>query len=360
MDRFFRYYSLLKNASWGRKLPQGSLLNYLKIRLGILDITIGNRRTLPSMIMLYCVKRCNLKCSFCSCGGFPEKWQENELTIEKFKRILELNMVKKAILICFSGGEPLLNKDLPELVRMARAKKHLAGLITNGILLENKVNELSEAGVCDIQLSIYEETRDKLRAILPKVSSVLPINASYVLLKSKLIKSSVNNYSDLLEIINMCKETNCASLKFNLCQPQYKTDDISETISIGDDLYDRFIDVCKKSFKDAHFSGYNCGFSFPTKKFTVFFPNPVAWKIKERWCRNPWSIINLDANGNFIICCKMLPIDGSGGCLFDGENTVVNSEKALKIRNCLLHPGEDLEPECINCMHNNKSYASDI
>jgi hypothetical protein len=58
----------------------------------------------------------------------------------------------------FSGSEPLLNKDTPELMKTIRARKRMVGMIGNGILLEDGLNESKSVGRCDIQLSVYENT----------------------------------------------------------------------------------------------------------------------------------------------------------------------------------------------------------
>jgi len=55
-----------------------------------------------------------------------------------------------------TGGEPLVRKDLPELVRMLRAVDGIddIALSTNGVLLGEMADELREAGVNRVNLSL--------------------------------------------------------------------------------------------------------------------------------------------------------------------------------------------------------------
>jgi sulfatase maturation enzyme AslB (radical SAM superfamily) len=146
LNDFLRYFHFFKQSSFGLNLPKGTLLNYLKIHYRFLNEKIGpTGKTYPAMSYIIITKRCNLNCSFCSFGRLgakPPNWEEYELTPKKFERLLDLEMNKKLLMIVFGGGEPLLNKDLPEFVHMASKRKYLLGMATNGLLLENRSPEL--------------------------------------------------------------------------------------------------------------------------------------------------------------------------------------------------------------------------
>jgi hypothetical protein len=151
------------------------------------------------------------------------------------------------------------------------------GVITNGLLLKNCSPELFKGnseggGICEILVSIYDNTKEKLSRILPKVSHLVNANASYVLLKSKLIESSKNDFCDLVDMIKMAKESGCKSLKFNLYTTVIDDNDLRETISQDDDfLYSQFIEACKSKLKEVSVNGYKGSFSLVPHKFAVFF-----------------------------------------------------------------------------------------
>ena len=101
--------------------------------------------------------RCNLRCRYCmpECG--VKKISHAEiLSLEEILRVSEIFSRLGIRKIRLTGGEPLLRKNLPTLVR---ALKNLSGieqvtLTTNGVLLKNFSAELIAAGLDGINLSL--------------------------------------------------------------------------------------------------------------------------------------------------------------------------------------------------------------
>lgn len=117
----------------------------------------------PTACNIMVTNRCNLKCMMC------RQWKEpsgEELSSDEWKRIisdLRKNGIKN---LHFTGGEPLLRKDLPELVRYANDLGFTVGLTTNGMLLTRGVmDRLIEAGLRSIVISIdaLNGSYDKIR-----------------------------------------------------------------------------------------------------------------------------------------------------------------------------------------------------
>ena len=101
--------------------------------------------------------RCNLRCRYCmpECG--VKKISHAEiLTLEEVLRVAEIFSRLGIKKIRLTGGEPLLRKNLPSLVRKL---KNLSGieqvtLTTNGVLLKTFAHELIAAGLDGINLSL--------------------------------------------------------------------------------------------------------------------------------------------------------------------------------------------------------------
>jgi molybdenum cofactor biosynthesis enzyme MoaA len=361
----------MKCGNFGFSLPRGSLINYMRIRMGHLNETIGENGSSFPLVSIMAAMRCNLKCSFCICGNFPGNWKDYEMTVPIMSHILTLNAVKKSLMIVFTGGEPTLNKNLPELMHMTRKEKHLIGMISNGTLLENGLpEELASAGLCDAQISIYENTKERLSKTFPKISNLFSINASYVLLKSKLYDSQKNNFKDLIEMIKMCQETGCSSIKINLYQSQdihnSQNPNNTELIFLNDPVYVQFIEQCKLHLRNINFTGYLCKASILTSRFTVFFPSPytpiqpaMIEENPERHCRLPWTLGTFNAQGNYGFCCGT-SIEPEINNVFTHGEKIINSDKACRIRKCLIDPKEPLAPECAKCVYLSGSYISDL
>ena len=97
----------------------------------------------PLFVHFECTYRCNMKCAFCNV------WRKNIFKSEATTRELEQRLLEcwdlGCSLVSFTGGEPLLRKDLGELLEFSSRKLGLfTGLVTNGILLDKNIDVLSK------------------------------------------------------------------------------------------------------------------------------------------------------------------------------------------------------------------------
>jgi pyrroloquinoline quinone biosynthesis protein E len=100
--------------------------------------------------------RCPLHCTYCANPVNLADYAD-ELTTVDWIRTLDQARALGALQVHFSGGEPLLRPDLPELVRQARAVGLYSNLVTSGIPLSaERLERLAEAGLDHVQLSIQD------------------------------------------------------------------------------------------------------------------------------------------------------------------------------------------------------------
>src|SRR5262245_11547445 len=106
--------------------------------------------------------RCNLRCHYC----MPEDeylWlpREDVLTFEEIARLADLMSEVGVDRLRITGGEPLMRRDVPELVRLlaSRAWVRDLALTTNGVLLADAAADLKAAGLHRLTVSL-----DTLRA----------------------------------------------------------------------------------------------------------------------------------------------------------------------------------------------------
>ncbi len=112
-------------------------------------------------------RRCNLRCVHCYAHAKDIEF-ENELTIEEGKELLDDLAEFGCPVILFSGGEPLMRKDLPELAEYARSKGMRAVISTNGTLIDkNMARTLREIGLSYVGISLdgVKATNDKFRGV---------------------------------------------------------------------------------------------------------------------------------------------------------------------------------------------------
>ncbi len=112
-------------------------------------------------------RRCNLKCVHCYAQSKDIAYK-NELTTQQGKDLIDDLAKFGAPVILFSGGEPLMRKDLPELAQYARQKGMRAVISTNGTLIDKKMAKvLKEIGLSYVGVSLdgMRETNDKFRGV---------------------------------------------------------------------------------------------------------------------------------------------------------------------------------------------------
>lgn len=133
-----------------------------------------NHKSHTALAIIDVTNRCNLRCPVCFANAaasgivYEPSKEEVKTMLENLRR----NDPVPATALQFSGGEPTIREDLPELVRMAKEVgfRHVE-VNTNGIMLAKSVDyckSLVDAGVSTIYLqfdgltsSIYKFTRGK-------------------------------------------------------------------------------------------------------------------------------------------------------------------------------------------------------
>jgi cyclic pyranopterin phosphate synthase len=112
--------------------------------------------------------RCNLRCEYC----MPEEeyaWlpHEDVLQFEEISAIVDVFLGLGVDKVRLTGGEPLMRRELPRLVRMLAAKPGLAdlALTTNGVLLAEAAEALRAAGLGRITVSLDTLHRDRFKQL---------------------------------------------------------------------------------------------------------------------------------------------------------------------------------------------------
>jgi radical SAM protein with 4Fe4S-binding SPASM domain len=97
--------------------------------------------------------RCQNDCVHCYAGGPHET---PELTTEQWKSVIDKLSEIGVFILTFTGGEPTLREDLPELLLYAQNKGLVTGLISNGRKLKDKayVDMLERSGLDFVQITL--------------------------------------------------------------------------------------------------------------------------------------------------------------------------------------------------------------
>ena len=112
-------------------------------------------------------RRCNLRCVHCYAHA-KDHAEADELTTEQGKSLLDDLAAFGVPVVLFSGGEPLVRQDLPELASYAVGRGMRAVISTNGTLITAPVaRTLKEIGLSYVGISLdgMQEVNDRFRAV---------------------------------------------------------------------------------------------------------------------------------------------------------------------------------------------------
>lgn len=229
---------------------------------------------------------CQLSCPECPVGMKEISRKNNFLSNDHFAVILNGISKKTFWLNLYFQGEPLLNKNIAEKIKMARSRKMFVVLSTNALALDkNMAMQLCNAGLSKIIISLDgadEKTYLKYRSggDFQKVLDAI----------SYLHDARKKNKSPLIEV---------QMLVFSYNENQKETL-LEMALNLGAD---------KVVFKSPQFyNTENASKNLPSeKKYQRYKKNPegkIQLKTKyKKFCKRLWNTIVINSDGDVVACC---------------------------------------------------------
>ena len=155
----------------------------------------------PVMAQIIPMRYCNLSCAYCN---EYDKVSEPVALEEMHRRIDALGRLGTSI-ITISGGEPLTHPQLDDVIRRMRRTGAMAGMITNGYLLnQERIERLNRAGLDHMQISIDnlepDEVSKKSLKVLDKKLQMLAQFAEFHVNINSVVGGGIRNPNDALVI----------------------------------------------------------------------------------------------------------------------------------------------------------------
>ena len=287
---------------------------YYNVFKGLTNYLINDRK-IPIFIGWALTYSCNKNCEYCGIKSLDDK----ELSFSEISHIIDELSEMGCARINFTGGEPLLRKDLLYILRYAKKKRIFATLSTNGSIFDKDI--FAEADEISVSIDEYEKTGENIYSIDRIVKSMY---------KKKIILSTVihnKNIKNIGALVDYAKE-NKVKIKF---QPVAEIP--LKKVNINDLIPDRieFVKIIKHllMLKKGESPIYN---SRAELIEMMKFPN-----IPSKPCAAGKIFFRIDPIGRISSCFRQ-----------KNENSMKILEYSLK--NCL----EKIEyPECDACMISN-------
>jgi len=150
--------------------------------------------------------KCNLRCVYCMpLEGLDWLKREEILTYEEITEVVRTMAEMGLERVRITGGEPLIRRDLSDLVKMIADVPEIAdlSLSTNAVLLADQAEALKQAGVQRLNISLDSLQADRVDAISRRPGS----------------------YSKIMEGLDAAEEVGFAPLKINVVLIRGQNDD---------------------------------------------------------------------------------------------------------------------------------------
>jgi len=136
------------------------LLQKLAVGSYVVRQHLAGRKRYPLVLMLEPLFRCNLACAGCGKIDYPDEILNQRISL---KDALEAVDECGAPVVSIAGGEPLLHKELPQIVKGIIARKKFVYLCTNALLMEKRMKdyEPNPYFVWSVHLDGDKEDHDK-------------------------------------------------------------------------------------------------------------------------------------------------------------------------------------------------------
>ena len=283
-------------------------------------------------------RRCNSRCRMCTCW----RMEDDELPASVWIRALQsLKKFVGTFNINFSGGEPLLKSDLFEILEFCSKENIMAGITTNGILLnKEKVKRIIDCRLFNVNISIdsmEDRIHDGIRGV-PGMLARVKGNIDYLNECKKkagtdlkiIVKPIVcaENLHSLDKIVEYAKKMDITGVNF---QPIFKwSDESKEMLNVDFESLNTMIEKLIK-MKQGGYPIINSEAAI--RQWTDHFKGIIPQRNSP--CVVSLRNITIFSNGDIVPC----GFEGSriGNIQNDADiKTVWYSEKAKKLRKSLV------------------------
>nr|WP_043530559.1 pyrroloquinoline quinone biosynthesis protein PqqE [Halomonas xinjiangensis] len=178
----------------------------------------------PLWMLAELTYRCPLQCSYCS-NPLDFAAYRDELTTEEWIETMRQARAMGAVQLGFSGGEPLVRRDLETLVQEARQMGFYTNLITSAQGLdETRIEALRDAGLDHIQISLQAGDPEIAAAVAGspkaharKLAMARAVKAAgYPMVLNVVLHR--HNIDDLDAIIALCDDLGADAVELANCQ----------------------------------------------------------------------------------------------------------------------------------------------
>ena len=264
----------------------------------------------PLWLLAELTYRCPLQCPYCS-NPLDFAQSEQELDTEQWLAVLRQGREMGAAQLGFSGGEPLVRQDLPELIAEARKLGYYTNLITSGLgLNQAKVEAFAEAGLDHIQVSFQASDPELNNALAgsrkafdQKLAMARAVKAAgYPMVLNFVIHR--HNIHQIEDIMGLCERLGADYVELATCQYYGWAFKNREGLMPSKAQLDQ---------AEAEVNEYRTRLKADNHPMKVIFVTPDYYEERPKACMNGWGnlFLTVAPDGTALPChsARILPID---------------------------------------------------
>lgn len=185
--------------------------------IGVLNLKDEKEEIDVRSITISLTKNCNLMCMHCSYNAKHNRDAEKDLSFAEIKSIIDKTIAVEPKQIIFTGGEPLIRKDIFEILEYAKSKfTGTLGIMTNSVLINrNNVERLTSlVKVYDISLDGYnQKTCDYIRgkgvysSVIRSINLLQEYGIEEISLSMVIVEQTREHLKDFYELCKSLKVT---------------------------------------------------------------------------------------------------------------------------------------------------------
>jgi radical SAM protein with 4Fe4S-binding SPASM domain len=301
-----------------------------------------HQRKYPVLSEIALTYRCQNRCFFCYASS-PERGRTvPEMTTAEVKTVLD-KIVDQARVptVSFTGGEPTLRADLPELIAYARYRDLRTNLITNGIrcAADAYVAQLAEAGLHSAQVSVEAGDAATHDAVVGNPGAFQRTMQGVRNLKAASIHTHTNttinvrNHHVLPALVDLLAEMGQEYLSMNMV---IRT---GGAVGVPDVSYDQIGEIVLALKERAEEHGLRFVWYSPVP-YCLF--NPAAHGLGSQSCSAAEGLLSIAPDGQVLPCSSFE--QGVGNLVEENFDTIWNRRTARYWRD-----KEFLPPGCKDC-----------
>ncbi len=310
-------------------------------------------------LWLHVTNRCNMACRFCVQGGPRDDDPGELLTLRDYETLFAQLKDVKNLRVKFSGGEPLLRPDFPEIVRRCR---EITGPATRIVIVTNGTGASIEiylrlAKIVDlVQISLdgaSPEVHDAIRGAgsFKKIMALLD-ETSQAGLKNIWLSftPTLSNYKDMPRMVNLCLRKRVSGLHINKLMPGGRAKEGYEDILVPKEEFERIVAKLYAEYQSqlgwsrTHVSKQQ---QPPPLALDPAFESASSVSHPNRASACGWGrfIVSIDAGGNVFPCPSLnIPEFRRGNIREDGFWAVYT-----RLKQDVAPIAVDVIPECAEC-----------